>query len=495
MPPLRMTRAAAVLLLALCAAPLRAQQPAASDPPSPRLLTLADAIAMAQQRGSQAVGARATLSAARYRGHQVFARLLPQLSLVGTVPSYSRAISEVPGDSGARVYLPLEQTNTSLQMQLTQKLPLTGGDLYFSSSLARFQLAGSQSLDSWSSTPFTLGLRQDILRPNVAGWNRREQNVRSDRDERAYREAMEDVAVNVVNLYFAAYAAQANLANARANAAVNDTLFRLNRGRLEIGKIGENDLLQSQLALLRARAAVDAAVLEQERAFAALRIALVEPPGAALRVGVPDSVPAFDVDTARAVAEALKNSSSVSGIRLQQVQAERRVAEARMQDGVGATVQASYGYNATGTTMNLAYNNLLEARQFSLSVSVPLWQFGAHTDGVRAAQADRTAVEAQSRTSLEQVAMDARFAALQLLQARSNLALAQLADSVAGRRFAVAYNRYVIGKILVDNLYIAQQEKDQALNQYVDGLRQYWQAHYRLRRLTLFDFEHNLPLH
>jgi len=67
--------------------------------------------------------------------------------------------------------------------------------------------------------------------------------------------------------------------------------------------------------------------------------------------------------------------------------------------------------------------------------------------------------------------------------------LSAKADTVAGKRFEVAYNRYVIGRISIDNLYIAQNEKDQALSQFVQALRGYWQAYYRLRRVTLFDFE------
>ena len=59
---------------------------------------------------------------------------------------------------------------------------------------------------------------------------------------------------------------------------------------------------------------------------------------------------------------------------------------------------------------------------------------------------------------------------------------------MAGKRFEVAYNRYVIGRIDIDNLYVAQSEKDQALNAYVQELRGYWQAYYRLRRVTLYDF-------
>ena len=53
----------------------------------------------------------------------------------------------------------------------------------------------------------------------------------------------------------------------------------------------------------------------------------------------------------------------------------------------------------------------------------------------------------------------------------------------------MAYNRYVIGRISIDNLYLAQNEKDQALAQYVQSLRSYWTAFYQLRKTTLYDFE------
>jgi outer membrane protein TolC len=53
----------------------------------------------------------------------------------------------------------------------------------------------------------------------------------------------------------------------------------------------------------------------------------------------------------------------------------------------------------------------------------------------------------------------------------------------------VAYNRYVIGRISIDNLYLAQNEKDQALASYVQALRGFWSAYYQLRKTTLYDFE------
>ena len=305
----------------------------------------------------------------------------------------------------------------------------------------------------------------------------------------------EYVALQTTDRFFAAYAARVALANAVTNAAVNDTLYRLNTGRLEVGRIGENDLLQSQLVLLRSRTALEGARLEHERAFAALRLALGLPRDLPLEVAVTAVVPELEPDTTRAVAEALRNATAVSDVELQDVQARRRVAEARLATGIGATVQASYGYNATAPEMRLAYQSLLEARQFTLALQMPLWQWGAHGEGVRAAEADRDRVTSLAAAAIEQLAHDARFAALELTQARRNVALLATADTVAGRRFEVAYNRYVIGRITIDNLYIAQAEKDQALTQFVAGLRNYWLAYHRLRRVTLFDFAAGQPIH
>jgi outer membrane protein TolC len=52
----------------------------------------------------------------------------------------------------------------------------------------------------------------------------------------------------------------------------------------------------------------------------------------------------------------------------------------------------------------------------------------------------------------------------------------------------------VIGRITIDNLYIAQSEKDQALQGFVQALRAYWVAYYQLRKLTLYDFERKEPI-
>jgi outer membrane protein TolC len=116
-------------------------------------------------------------------------------------------------------------------------------------------------------------------------------------------------------------------------------------------------------------------------------------------------------------------------------------------------------------------------------------QWGAGKAQVQAARADEQRVEANNKARRDALVEEARFSALQLQQAQRNLVIAAKADTVSTKQFEVARNRYTIGKINNTDLYNAQNDKDQALLAYVQALRSYWTAYYRLRRVTLYDFE------
>jgi outer membrane protein TolC len=482
---MRPFRLALVALALAAAAPLAAQDPLR--------LTLDAAIQRAQAQGLQARAARASRDAARQRDHQFGARLLPQLSLTGTVPSYNRSIIAVQQPDGSTLYRPQQQNESALTMSLTQRLPIIGGDLFVNSSLSRLdatRLSGTTTTTErlWSSTPMTVGIRQDILRPNTQRWDNREQGLRAEVAERSYAEQMEDIAIATANAFFDYYTAKLGLENAITNVAVNDTLFTLNKGRFEVGKIGENDLLQSELALLNVRVALDGARLEHDRALASLRLLLDLGVGTPLEIIVPTEVPEFEPDTVVAVEQALRNRAQVVELELQGVSADRAVSQARFASGIGATLQASMGFNQTGDVMDAVYRDLREAQRINLAVTVPLVQWGARSAGIQAARLDEQRVEHSTRQAREQTAQAAHFAALQLALQRRQLAIAAKADTVGAKRFEVAKNRYVIGRIGMDNLYQAQNEKDAALRSYLQSLRGFWVAYYRLRRETMYDF-------
>ena len=466
-------------LLLLLAVPLSAQQQ----------ITLDQAIAMANKQGHRAAAAVAARDASRAGNTSYFRRNLPQFSLTGQAPRYEKSITAVIQQDGSTAFVPVQQTTANAGLTVSQRIPFTGADFSITSSLQRYERSGNNANLTWSSTPVRFQIVQPILQPNQWRWQGRIEDVELTVAERQYLEAREEVALTTSNAFFDFYIAKRSLDNAVFNAATNDTLYNLNKGRLEIGKIGENDLLQSELALLNARATLDNARLEFDRAAAQFRLALNLAPGTDIDVSIPLEIPIVNADTAIAVEQALKNRAQISQLELQDLQARRAVANARLGGGPNANITAGFGLNQTASDMNLVYQNPLESQAFTLGVNIPLLSWGARGADVQQARMTARAVEANARASREQLAQDAHFAALQLSLARRNVELSAKADTVAQKRFEVAYNRYVIGRIGVDNLYIAQNEKDRAVTQYLQALKNYWAAYYRLRQVTLYDFE------
>ena len=451
-------------------------------------MSLADAIAMAQQRGDQAEGARASRDVARFQNDAFNSRLRPQLFLSGNAANLNHGINPVTTPDGSTIFVGQSQNQSTMQLGFSQAIPLTGGTITVGSALTRIDQFGTEYDKKWQSSPVVLSLQQDLFKPRNVVWNERIQSLSASVAERGYLEAREDVAGNVAGAFFDLYTQQMTLANATANVAVNDTLYKLNQGRYEVGKIGENDLLKSELALLRARAAVDDANLGRDRAEAVLRRMLNYPADQALSIVPPDSIPAIEADPELAVKEALKNASLMEQSQLDEVNVRREITAAKLNNGFNASISATIGYNQTASAFGAAYQSPLGRESLTLGVTLPMVQWGAGRSDVQAAKADDRRVAANNKTRRDQIAEDARFSVLQLQQAQRNVVLAAKADTVAIKQFEVARNRYTTGKINNTDLYNAQSDKDNSLIAHVQALRNYWIAYYHLRRATLYDF-------
>lgn len=466
------------LALLVCASGLAAQQP----------LTLQDAIEMAQKQGPSAQIARSVRDAARSRNDAFNSGLLPQIMLTGNAANLTHGINAIQQNDGSIQYLNQSQNTSTLGISVAQKIPLTGGTLAFGSQASRFDAFGDKVDRQYSTTPFFIQLEQDLFKPRNLVWDEKLQSLNAGVAERSYLEAREDVAGAIAGAFFDLYAAEVSLKNASANVSVNDTLYTLNKGRYEVGKIGENDLLKSELQLLRARADLEDAKVQRDRSEAALRRQLVYPDNRPLTIVTPDAIPTVDADADVAVQQALKNSSTIEQAVFDATQAKRGTTTARLNNRFNATLSATVGFNQTADAFGRSYANPQGRQSATLGVSMPMLQWGAGNSQVEAAKADEQRVASNNKARRDALAEDARFSVLELQQAQRNVVIAAKADTVSAKQFEVARNRYLIGKISNTDLYNAQNDKDQAVVAYVRALRTYWTAYYHLRRVTLYDF-------
>jgi outer membrane protein TolC len=153
-----------------------------------------------------------------------------------------------------------------------------------------------------------------------------------------------------------------------------------------------------------------------------------------------------------------------------------------------ADLTLSVGYNQTATDFTSAFKNLQSQQSAFVGINVPLHNSGRNRSLVKQAEAELNATLENIRNQKNRIDIEVFNQVMQLRQLATSLDISAKADTIAQRRYEMAKNRYLIGKIDITNLTIAQQEKDDALVNYLQSLQQYWVAWYSLRRATLFDF-------
>jgi len=74
---------------------------------------------------------------------------------------------------------------------------------------------------------------------------------------------------------------------------------------------------------------------------------------------------------------------------------------------------------------------------------------------------------------------------------KDQLNTAQEADRVAENGYLIALKKFQSGEISITDLNIALSERESAKRDYITSIETYWESFYRLRILTLYDFELN----
>lgn len=457
-------------------------------------LTLEESIEIAKQYSPIARAANFELISSKWRYKSFRADLLPSLSLSGDAPNFSKSYRADFQRDGSTEFIYQTQSDASMDLSISQNIMPTGGNLSVSSGITRLGIFEGENTYLWQSTPLVATLRQPLFQYNNLKWRNRIEPLRYRIAQKQYVEDMEDLAFNVAQNFFDFLLAQINVEVAQFNVTVNDSIYNISQGRYQVGSIAENDLLQSELALRNAETSLTTANLNFQRAEENFKALLGIPDEREIQVVVPMEAPALDIDVDKALELARKNNSTSLEYELSEIQANQAYDQARKEAGFSATLQASYGLNQTSEDFDLLYEDPQNRQFFTLGFQIPIFNWGKNVAEIQAARNQQAATANTIAYQKLQFDLNVRSTVREFSQLQSQVALAQQSDDIAERRYDVAKNRYLIGKIDITNLFIAQNEKDSARRSYIQALRNYWTGYYNLRRLTLYNFETGSPI-
>lgn len=452
-------------------------------------LTLNHAIRIAQENSLDAQIARFSFMSRYWQYRSFKAELLPSVNIGGTLGNFNHSVVETRDYETGRVNQVNNNTMTNfLTLSLDQKIAATGGTISLQSYLYRLDQFDYKE-KNYNSQPLRISYTQGLRSFNSLKWEKKTAPVEYQIAERTYISALQDVTIRVSTLFFNVLAAQSDYKQSMATVEDRKHLYELSKSRLNLTTTTKSEVLQMELSLLNAQMAVKKNKMTLDEAmydlFSYLRLTDYEK----AELLPPFTIPDILVNADDVIQKAIKNSSHSLDQKLQMLEAQKNLAQAKANKGIQMTLSSEIGFSQTGNTFGAAYSHLMDNEIVGLSLSLPIFDWGVSKGRVKMAQAQLDVVKTQLEQSHLDFMQNLRKRVMQFNVQPMQCKDALRAQDIAVERYEITRKRYETGAISVTELNTAQQEMESAKAQYINQLASFWNDYYTLQKATLYDWQ------
>lgn len=450
-------------------------------------LTLSQAIYLAQTNSLQTQLNKNSFEIGNQNYKNQFSQLLPQVNLTGNLPGYNNSISSITQPDGTIKFTTIEQAYSSGNVSLNQKIFATGGTLNFSSGLNRFDRLSGVKTTNWQAQSLLINLNQPIFQFNNLKFSQQINKLNLQLNSKTYIENNVQLALQVTQQFFATLVAFKNLEIAEYNQLLNDTLYKKALTKFKLGKIGEEELLQIELQTIGNISLVQSSKANYNYQINLLKILLNTEEIGSLQIEHVN--PKTITNEQELLTAAEKNRSDLFQNSIDLATQLASVKKAQLTNLPNFTLNASYGLNQQAVLLPDAYQNSLPQQMASVALNMPLLSFGGNGAKIKMAQLQLENQRIKIQQAKFALAANIKKQIADYNLAQLNLNLAFKMDTIAQRRFNIALKKYNVGVITYQDLFIAQQQQNQAQIGLYQAHQNYWVAYYTLQKNTLYDLE------
>lgn len=426
---------------------------------------------------------------ARYWGFRSYkASKLPKLNFSSTLINYNRSIETQLIDR-EKVLVPVEDLSSSASLGLSQNIIATGGTISMSSSLNRIENSESGNV-SYGSVPISIKISQPIGGYNEFKWTSKIEPLKFEQAKREYLQNLQELSRLTTNVFFDLKKAEINLEIGQTNVSNADTLYKIGKGRFEIGTVTQDELLDLELGYLNADMALSKSKVELEQARSKINSFLGFDDNVNIECVLPSEIPSFKIKVDEALEMAIENNPEILNFQQQLIEADRDVANAKGKRGIEASVSANLGYNKAANKIDGAYKSPFKNDQgLGLTLGVPILDWGQRRGNIQMARSNKQVTEAIVRQAKIDFDQNIFLQVMEFNMQEQQVKIAAKADIIAQRGYEVTKQRFLIDKVDVIKLNAAQKSVDAAKRNYIQNVQTYWSNYFNIRKSTLYDFE------
>ncbi len=452
-------------------------------------LSLPEVVNIASQKSLDAFRYKNMYLASYWEYRYYKADKLPSLSLNTTPLDFNHYRKrEYDFQTNEEKYVLRDYYNSDVSVGINQKIGLTGGTFFLDSELGMVQNLSGDKKTSYQATPISIGYTQSLNGYNELRWESRIEPLKFEKAKKEFIQEQENLSIKTTSMFFDLVDAQIQLKIAQNNMANADTLYKIGKGRFQVGTVTQDELLNLELNQLNAQQALSKAKLEVLSSQSSLNSYLMLDKGTQVNCQIPAEIPTLQIKVDDALDLALQNNPDILDQQQQMLEQDRAVAQARSQTGLNTSLYAVYGLNQSAENFDMVYDQPDRSQRLKIGISVPLVDWGRRKGKLMMAESTREVANARIRQARIDFEQNIVQSVLEFNLQAEQVKNAAKADTVAQKGFEVTFQRFLIGKVDVIKLNSARNDLESARKAYINAVKTYWNYYYRVRMLTLYDF-------
>lgn len=458
-------------------------------------LDLQQTIALANDSSLEAFRTKNMYLAGYWEFRTYKANRLPSLTLNMTPAQYNRDITKrYDSEQDLDIYRSQQSFYAYGNLAIRQNFDLTGGTFYLDTELGYMRSFGGNKYTQFTSVPVRLGYSQSLVGYNPFRWERKIEPLKYEKVKKEYIYNAEQVSEKATSYFFALAMAQAEYDLAKENAISTDTLYRIGMQRLKIAAISRADLLTLKLDVVNARNTLQNATSALKRAMFSLASFLNMEKNTDIRVELPGRPRRLDIPVDEALLAAQTNNPEFLELRQGVLEAEQNVDKTKKESRFNASINASVGFNQVAEKFGEAYRNPMQQEMVSVSVSIPLVDWGVRKGKYNMAKNTLNVVKTSARQSEINIEEEVIMTVSDFNVQQDLVASAEEALDLAILAYNETRQRFIIGKADISSLTLSLNRQQEAQRNYISALQDYWLNYYKIRKLTLHDFASGFSL-
>ncbi|WP_396603276.1 TolC family protein [Algibacter sp. R77976] len=484
-----------VLSILLSSAPFMAQQQDKLPVTQQKTIKLNSILKLASKNSLDVFKAKRKYGVNYWQFRSFKSSLLPRIDFETRPFTFNRALTErYDSELNIDVFRQQQTINSFANLSLSQNIGATGTRIYLNSSFNRLENFGLTKLETYNATPVRIGLTQPIMAFNPFKWQQKIAPLEFQKAKQDFLYELQTINIKSVDLFFKWALASKKVEIAKENKTSAEKLFKIGKQRYDLIAIERDELLNLELDVYNANTNLTQNSQNLQKTEAELKLFLRDqlPQGALPEL--PELITDLSIDLNKAIQLAYQNNPSILDLKLRKIEALRDLDKAIKNNRFDLSLNASYGLNQQANTFVDAYGRFLDQQMVSIQLNVPVLDWGERKGNIKTAKMNKEVIDIELQQNEESYKQDVTINVLDFNLQKELVDDALRSRDIAKESYNLTEKRFLSGSVDFLNLTASRKAWQQANENYIRALQNYWAIYYKVQQLTLYNFIEDNPL-